>query len=561
MTQAVQEVLGLKDLNREGKEPSVFYNHSIEHASFDLELYDELREMSPILDQTLNEGESKLKTFPDLSQDMFLSLFKYNPKLREDNVMAPSRKFNHGLMEEVMQTEEFQKLRDMCRLNLLNSAIGTEVMHNKALVKINTIIEERKRQMEQAKKNGGDIPPDLLDQINKLVQQEQQAQNGQPNDKNGQQPGDPNAPQMPGGGVIGDIGQGGNPNNGQNQNGDSVLTKEAAQKLAEIQSQQASDPAMMDLERQIKEELQKAAKEAQTDVKEMDEFLDAWGFGDDDAPSRVSFEDTRGALERIRKSKELKKLTEIIGKFRNIAKNNLKKKSKGEGVSIKDVTVGDDIAKALPSERAMLCDPKTKKLFYKKFSEKQLLQYEVEANKRKGMGPMVVYMDKSGSMGDDKMRWAKAVSLALLEIAQRQKRNFSFASFTTKVQDKVIIPKGELKPNVVLNIAEIGSTGSTNFNKPLQDAMKVIGSEKNFRKADIVFITDGDCSVDRQFEEEFVKMKKEKNICVQTIIIDMGGHCSARGVENWSDKITRVSSLADLGDTTAEDIFNVAIDG
>lgn len=489
MADALQDILKLKDLQREGNAPSVFYNHSIEHGNFDIELYDELREMSPILDATLEEGESKLKTFPDLSQDMFLSLFKYNPELRKPEVMAPSRKFNHGLMEEVMKTDEFQKLRDMCKLNLLNSAIGTEVMHNKALVKINAIIEERRKQMEQAKQGGGDLPPDLLNQINQLVKQEQQAQqqaDGNSQGPNGQ-PGDPNAPQMPGGGIGTGISQG-DPN-GNATDCDSRLNKDTAQKLAEIQSQQAQDPAMQQMEQQIKDAIQQAAKEAQDDVREMDQFIDSWGLGGDDAPSRISFEESRKALERIRNSGELKKLTELVGRFRNIAKNNLKKKSKGEGVSIRGVTIGNDITKALPSEKAMLCSPKTKKLFYKKYSEKQLLQYEVESNKRKGMGPMVVYMDKSGSMGGEKIQWAKATALALLEIAQRQKRNFSFASFTTRVCDKKIIPKGELKPNDVLDIAEIGPTGSTNFNKPLEHAMKVIEKEKNFRKADIVFLS------------------------------------------------------------------------
>lgn len=546
MSESMQEILGLEQVQNKSKTSSIFHDHSVKHQTFDLDLYNDLKEMSPVLEKTLDEGFSKMKTFPDLSEDMFMNLFKYKPELRDIKEMSPSRKFNHTLLNELGKTEEFEKLRDMCKLNLLNSAIGTEVLHNKALEKINLIIEERKQKQKENKENGGgDVPPDVIKMINDLYNKEQKAkQNAQ-----GQDQGQGNQPT-------------GDGNNQGTNPGESRLSDKAAKALAEMQQQIAQTPEAQQVQQQIEQALQSAAKEAQEDVKEMDEFVNAWGLSGDDSPSRVTFEEMRGALERIRASNKLKDLTDIIGRFRAVAKNNLKKKSKGEGASIKDVCIGDDIEKMLPSEKGLLANKSTKKIFNKKYVEKQLLQYEVESNKRKGLGPMIVDLDVSGSMNDGKRNvWGRAVALALLEVAQRQKRNFTLSLFNNKIVKEWIIPKGELKPDMILDIAESHYSGGTTFSVPLLRSMEIIKQEKGFRKADIIFITDGDCDLSESEEANLLKLKKERNICIQTIIINVGGHCSDKGVERWSDSVKRISKLADLGEGSASDIFDLAIQG
>lgn len=599
--QLIQNILNLKDKIK-FKAP-IFHSQCIDHQSFDLELYDDLTRTSPVLEHSLHEGEEKLKTFPDLSKDIFMSLFKYNPELRQEKDMLPSRKYNYNMMKEFMETEEFEKLRDLCKLNLINSAMGTEILHNKALEKINKVIEER----EKKKKNNGNNPTSLdsIQIMNQMVAQEQIAQREtekqlkaqeqqqaqeqkqdsqqnakQPQNQNGQPQESPqsnqesnpipmpsmsNAEDIPSQDSQSDIVSDFNSDDLGQGSGESDsdldgvrMTEEAARKLAEMQEQMSNSNEMQDMKREMKQALQKAAEQAQEDVREIDNFINSWGFGGDDNPNRVSFEETRSALERLRNSEELKKLTDIIGRFRTIAKNKLRKRSKGEGLDIKDVTVGDNIKRTLPSELGLLSNSRTKRQFYKKYAEKQLLQYEVEHKKRKGMGPMIVCLDISGSMKGNKLKWGKAVALALLEISQRQKRNYALLPFENRVVHEHLIPKGTLKPDEVLDIAEIGCCGGTSFSAPVRRAMEIIEKEKDFRKGDIVFITDGDCSMYGKQEQDFLKMKKEKNIVVQTIIINMGGRCSDAGVKNWSDEIRKISKLADLSEDLASDIFNVS---
>lgn len=533
---AVQEALGLGSLQRGTVSK---YEHAIEHREFDLELYDDVKALSQTMDVTVEEGNNKLKTFSNLSEDIFMNLFKFNPQMRDQAEMLPSRTFNYNMLSELSDTPEFQKLRDMCKLNMLNSAIGTEIIHNEALSKIDVIIEEYKKKTEEAKSQGvdeGNLPQSILDQINQMAANEQN--NSTPIDDT-EDPFGSNT-QGPGGGSV-------------------SINKQAAQQLAEEANKLQQSNEMAKVQQAMTEAIRQATKTALDDVTEISEFIDAWGLEGGDG-QRVSVDSVKSALSRIRNSEELKKLTKILGRFRSIAKNNLKKKSKGEAGSVKNVTCGRDLVKMLPTEKGLISNAATKPLFYKKYNEKQLLQYEVEHNKRKGMGPIVVCLDISGSMSGKKLEWGKAVALALLEVALKQKRNYSLFMFSTYIKNSWEILKGEADPNTIIDIASIGCGGGTNFNVPVEKAMSVILNSKDFKKADITFITDGDCSLTRDKENELIELKAKKNIKVQTIVIDAGGHCSTAGVENWSDKITKVSKLADLNDDLASEIFNLSID-
>ena len=531
----VQETLGLTSL----KGKVVRHENAVDHRDFDIEMYKDIKDMSPVFSQTVDTGENILKTFGNLSEDIFLNLFKWNPHIRDVGELMPSRHFNHGLLNELNQTEEFQELRSKCRVNMMNSAIGAEIIQNEALKRVNEIAQEYQQRLQQAKMQGvpqDQLPQDILDKINQMVEKEA---NGSID-----APPDPNDP-------FGLQGGGGK-----------ALDKNLAQQLAQAQEQLANSQDMQDVQNQMSEALKQATRQALEDVREMDEFMEAWGI-EPGGDNRVSVDECKSALERIRKSPELKELSNLLGQFRSIAKTSLKQKSKGEGGVIKDVRTGNDIVKMLPSEKGLLCNKATKALFKKKYTEKQCLQYEIENKKRKGMGPMIVMVDRSGSMGGSRISWAKAVALALLEVASTQKRNAYICFFDTQVKKNATwcFEKGAVKPNDIIDIAEQGTGGGTNFAVPVKKAMDIISKEKNFKKADITFITDGDCSLYEEQEKELIRQKKEKNVKIQTVIINMDGHCSDAGVENWSDSVRKVSSMADLDGGLATDIFNLTIDG
>src|SRR5262247_4362543 len=102
---------------------------------------------------------------------------------------------------------------------------------------------------------------------------------------------------------------------------------------------------------------------------------------------------------------------------------------------ITSITIGNDLTHLLPGEVALLGDPDLEDLFYLKFAERRLLQYELEGRESEGRGPIILALDESGSMSETlggvvKEAWSKSVMLGLLAIAHHQKRDLAVIHFS-----------------------------------------------------------------------------------------------------------------------------------
>ena len=93
---------------------------------------------------------------------------------------------------------------------------------------------------------------------------------------------------------------------------------------------------------------------------------------------------------------------------------------------IAGITTGDDLSSLLPSELAMLAEPATRDIFYRKFVTKRLQVFASQSSGKKGKkkhdGPIVICLDTSSSMQGEPVLVAKALSIAICLIAQRRKR-------------------------------------------------------------------------------------------------------------------------------------------
>jgi len=65
--------------------------------------------------------------------------------------------------------------------------------------------------------------------------------------------------------------------------------------------------------------------------------------------------------------------------------------------------------------------------------QRQVLQYQLSGNEVLGRGPLVLLLDKSGSMEGPKDTWATALALALLEHAHAERRPFALIDFNGSV--------------------------------------------------------------------------------------------------------------------------------
>lgn len=419
---------------------------------YDADLYGDVISDSAVLQDTVARGSELLATFDHLLQDIFVSLFKLEPELLPIEEVAEKVEFNRSMMEAFYTSEEFERLRTMTQLDPLASALGTQVLGEKAL---------------QQLFHQDDTPEDT-------------------------------------------------------GNGLADIAANACQETVD---------EVMDLLGQAR----------------------SWGLEPGDLNLRVGFQSKRRALERLRSSPSLQQLSQLIGRFKLLAREVFRKKGSDGSTTISSVTTGGNLEQVLPSEKMMLGNSTTKLDFLRRYHQKELLQYKSK-NQPSGKGPMVVCCDVSGSMSGKPEEWSKAVLLALAEVAQKQKRDFACILFNGDVVGTWIIPKGTWDPVAIIDIAEVAPNGGTNFMLPLSCALDII-SESKFRRADVVFITDGDCGVDESFTNTFNKAKEHKGFMVFTVLISKSSKAAAV-VEKFSDEVITISSLAQLDDGSAAAIFS-----
>lgn len=93
--------------------------------------------------------------------------------------------------------------------------------------------------------------------------------------------------------------------------------------------------------------------------------------------------------------------------------------------------------------------------------------------------------------------------------------------------------------------------GGTNFEVPLKEALWLM--ENGYENADITIITDGECSVTKEFTQEFREKVTAYKATVTGILLDKSSPCG-QSLEPFCDKIYRSKDIAE--DEIAVQILN-----
>ncbi len=97
---------------------------------------------------------------------------------------------------------------------------------------------------------------------------------------------------------------------------------------------------------------------------------------------------------------------------------------------------------------------------------------------------------------DGKDVWSKAVALALLSTATRQKRSWHLVGFNGAITREVTISAGRGRLDDVVQALDYGCKGGTNFDEPVTRAVELIRESVPMRQADVVVVTDGQATLE-----------------------------------------------------------------
>lgn len=482
-------------------------------------IYADLRDGDDGLEQTEQGAAEKLPSFPALSRDVFQSFYSLMPRKNEDSTLSvAARKFNGPILEHITQSEDYPTLKTVCEgrelpayeaasefitrtageLDRLLSDIGGEKNGLNTLEKLENAEQEARKElagllerMRATKERNQLLEQSVVDAANKAESKRRQV--------------------------------------------------EAVGKLVDVSAARSKD----DVAAAVATAVSAAAEKAE----EVQNIIGAWS---DDPGNLEKSEANAKLLSLVRKSPVLRDIAKYLGRFREIfaqGKRNGYAYGRGEKYSLE---LGRDLSRAITSELAMLASPQTMPLLLRKYQRGQIKQYQRREPIYRGMGDIICCLDESDSTEGDPAAWGKAVALTLLEIAANGGRDFALIHFSGPGSFKAdVFQPGEYTMEDKMRAAETFLNGGTDFQTPMEQALLLM-ELGGFEKADIVFITDGECKLPDKYLERLQAEQAARRFTVTGVLLDKGDPGMAFSLEKFCQNIYRTSEL--LGDEIVREI-------
>lgn len=463
-------------------------------------LYDTERTSNPGLRKSEQAGMERNESFPDYQREVFARL--YNPKTPELEEKAAGSEWASKLHSVAQDMPEFKVLQERCRGDEVWAGMGTSSLATSIAAKMTSTpskhnVEELKRRVEGLRK--------MEEQGVPVTKKREQAEK---------------------------------------------VLAQAEQEAAEMAS--GLDPV------QLRQAVRQGCEQAQQEISDAESQMESFTYGSSPGTPmpKGNAAHKRELANRISSSSKLKKIAKLAGRLRRVAAEKQRSKVSDSSSEVSDIEQGNAIDRLLPSELMDLLNGdggEREMVFYARFLDRQCLQYKLSGKEKVGRGPIVLCCDESGSMNGDPECWAKAVSLALLDIAQRQRRTWSFIHFDTRVSREDKVKAGAVDSKALMACMDHFTGGGTSFEAPLDAALKTIREDGGLKKADVIFVTDGICHVNPHWLESFKATKKALGFTVYAVLVNMRGQ-GLGAVEQFADHVYHMSDMLAEGGSKFEDV-------
>lgn len=269
------------------------------------------------------------------------------------------------------------------------------------------------------------------------------------------------------------------------------------------------------------------------------------GTGMGGAGSRLEAQRLAALYKRVREDARLRRIMELAGRWRRAAMGMQRRRWEHGRDEVVGVEQGGDVPLVLPHELCLLGeDGVLGDLQLKRLADRQLPQLEVRAAKPVAKGPVVVFVDESGSMAGEPEYNAKALALAMGWVAQHQKRWLCLCGFracsTAASLRTLVIPPGERRQAELLDWVSGGCGGGTSLRFMDGDELDELYRQTSADPArtDLVLVTDA--SVHDLPVNSFAGWKQRRRAKLFSIVI---GESAGDQLPLVSDRVWEVGSL------------------
>lgn len=304
----------------------------------------------------------------------------------------------------------------------------------------------------------------------------------------------------------------------------------------------------------VRQALRAGIAEATDALDEIDNAMRALGCGSGQGMSTpgASAEVKRALGERLKNNRRLVEIMRMAGRFKTIAAEVRSEKIKRGAGELTDIEPGTALERMLPSELGALTDKRRRLDFFRRWLEEQTLCYRLEDREPHGLGPIVVCVDDSGSMSGEPEVWAKALALALLDVARKSKRAFAFCTYDTRLGVTVDAAHAkDLSPTAIADALVVTAGGGTDWNPPLTWASEQIEKDPTLRKADVVFVTDDQCTLQDSARDRINGWRERSGARVWGIAV--GPKSIARRMASFCDRVFELQDLVVGGGKANDD--------
>lgn len=275
------------------------------------------------------------------------------------------------------------------------------------------------------------------------------------------------------------------------------------------------------------------------------------GIGNDPRNGASNNEDRAELLNGILSRPHMLNIMKMIGRLRSLM-HSLPAIEQDEIEQDNVVTTGRSLYKGLLNrERQDLVDDGVQfDLFLDRYVRRTQLKWRYTGKQDKGMGPIIVCLDESGSMDGARMHMAAAFAGAVASVAKQQQREFWCIGFGRTVNYVCNISKksknstwdgSKASPEGIIGkLLSRRAKGGTRFDPVIEKSIEL--SEK-VKKADVLFLTDGQGNVSSSQIEKLKKAKEEKGLRWFTVLV--GHNASIDDVQAISEGVARVKHLED----------------
>lgn len=472
-------------------------------------------------------GETERKGYdnaPELMRDLWMCLYKADPKLEHPRNVRKDARLNRKIIEEMLASPNMEELRE---LTMLDETLSTMALANivPAVKEILLRHQEEAEQANEEKRQGGHKGGD---------------QGGEPGEGQGA---------ASGGNPGGEEGEGeslaGAHANGE-EGGD--LDEEEREFDVSVPEGAEEHEGEFEMDADLEAMLHAAMDNAQEELKGLEEVRK--GVGLEDGEWKRMSPEQRIAMANSLDTPQMKALADIVGRMKRFAIGVQATKLIDVPHEAYDVTTGDNIRDALGSEFALMDDEDTEWEFYRRFLEKEMLQYKKHGKEDAGKGPIIICIDKSGSMHGTPFNWAMGVAEALRRICVDQERDYYAMFFgSNNDRERFDFPMGKAPFEKVMEFLSTEANGGTQFDGVLSEALARVSEEfgKGRERSDVVFLTDGQAHLDQAWLDKFNEEKKRVGCRVFGVFVggayDYYGDSGTKVLEGFSDGVINVKDL------------------